>query len=182
MWPEGKVRQGQRSGYHWLSLEGEIPLGSLIGLFPEIVLNRYVVVTSYDSGVMLPTPAQIASGWRVEGEFTYSPPIRMIRELEPLREDFDSEYYNECYVFCECKSLGRRYRGDFFQFDETSGEVQVFVNLLAFNLADCDEGILEGFWRQMERIAPQTYIAEGEGVVSIASKDQALIAKIVGSL
>lgn len=182
MAPRSRICQGHRCGYHWLSFDGEILLGSLLVSLPEITLNQYLAVTSHDSGLMLPTPAQIASGWRVEGEVTHSPLIRTIRELEFLRGDFDSEYYNECYVFCERKLLGPRYRGDFFQFDEASGELQVFVNLLAFNLADCDEGILEGFWRQMERVAPQTYIAEGEGVLSVASKDQALIAKIVGSL
>lgn len=173
------VRRGQNGAYHWLTATGDVYIGTLLGLCPEAVINRYLAVTSYDSGVSrLLSEEQVSAGWDRVGDVAYSP---LITSLAPLRYQDDGPGYpgyDEWYVFPERRELGEVFRGNFFDFQPGGTQILVFVNMFAFVLHDPAPympGILDVFWNQLILIRPETFIADGRDCLTLVSTNEDLI-------
>lgn len=61
---------GSRGSYEWLVTNEDF---NLLQLCPEVVLGKYVAVTSIDSSEFVPTARETATGWQSHGKIAYSP-------------------------------------------------------------------------------------------------------------
>ncbi len=113
---------GKRDSYQWLATSAH-NIDDLLVACPAIMLENYVAVTSFDSGMLMVTDEQKLSGWHQSGGITYSPRIQSL-EMVPLHE-----LYDEWYVFRAPFDLGEIRNGNIFEHPEPCpGHVEVFVN------------------------------------------------------
>jgi len=75
------VRRGLQAPYHWLTATGDVYMGTLMEVCPEAVLNRYLAVTSFDSGVRRITEDERLAGWHLRGDIAYSPRVASVQSL-----------------------------------------------------------------------------------------------------
>jgi hypothetical protein len=175
---ERTFHKGVHGDYHWLTVTGDVYMGTLLGLRPEAVLNRYLAVTSRDSGVRTLSEGDTATGWDLRGDIAYSPLITSVDSLEFQRDGLEFPGYDEWYVFETPRGIGRVFRGNYFEFQPGRGEILVFVNSPAFVLNDPEPympGILDIFWNQLKMIQPETFIADGGECLTLVSKKQGLL-------
>jgi hypothetical protein len=59
---------GQRGEYHWLTAGDDVYMGTIVGRCPEIVMGRYLAVTSIDSGEPWLTERQVQADGNVGRE------------------------------------------------------------------------------------------------------------------
>ena len=52
---------GIRDDYDWLV--ATCSMGDLLGVCPQIVTGKFVAVTAFDSGSLVPTEEKTAKGW-----------------------------------------------------------------------------------------------------------------------
>ncbi len=64
---------GSQGAYEWLVTDENF---DLLQLCPEIVLAKYVAVTSIDSGHFVPTEQETAAGCQSRGKIGYSPKLK----------------------------------------------------------------------------------------------------------
>src|ERR1700756_4414745 len=74
-----EVTVGVHDEYEWLA--SEHCLDDLLKLCPEIVLGKYIAVTSVDSGHYFPTREELAAGWENRGGIAYSPIVEKVEAL-----------------------------------------------------------------------------------------------------
>lgn len=148
---------GQRNGYGWVEWEWRSQfLSGLLSAFPQLVVKRYLVNTSFDSGPLSVSPEKISRGWRKHSKLALSPLIGDISEV-PLC------HYSEWYVFPS---------------PVTFDDYKDFINYGGFSLELPDFSELqEGFWRQLERLAPESFLAEGDNLICV-TKDADLFRQL----
>jgi hypothetical protein len=169
---------GSHRAYDWLTTEHS--LQELVRLCPELVLDKYLAVTSIDSGPMIPNNAQKAAGWRCCGGIAYSPRIQSIDQLPKERGD---EGFDEWYIFRGPVDLGETSRGNIFEGPFTPGRVAVFVNYYGFRLDDpAMRALVDLFWKQLERIQPESYIADGSDCLTFITDDKELFRSVGDAL
>src|SRR5579864_4203176 len=93
---------GSQSSYEWLVTDEDF---DLLELCPEIVLGKYVAVTSIDSGELVPTDKEAAAGWWSRARIAYSPKVENADDLP--REEWD-----EWYIFNTPADLGTSHLGE----------------------------------------------------------------------
>jgi hypothetical protein len=172
------VRTGVHAPYRWLTATDEVYMGTLLRLCPEAVLNRYLAVTSYDSGVRRLSETERSSGWSLRGDVAYSPLVTSVDSLQFQRDGLDGPGYDEWYVFQGPRDLGRVFQGNPFEFQPGCGQILVFVNTPAFVLHDPAPympDILDIFWNQLALLQPETFIADGRDFLTLVSKNEALV-------
>lgn len=161
-----RMTVGMHGQYEWLVCEH--CLDDLLRLCPEIVLDKYIAITSTDSGSFFPTTEQVSSGWTIRNGIAYSPSIKVVETLP--REGWD-----EWYVFDAPADLGgmAAQRSNPFVASLSRGEVYAFINYndLGLHLPD-HSGIARYFWKQFDWIRPQSYIGESGNYLFIISKDK----------
>jgi hypothetical protein len=145
-------------------------MGDLLEECPQCVLDRYIAVTSFDSGPLYLNDIENANGWESRNGVTYSPRIHTIEGL-PYDNCFD-----EWYVFDEAPDLGRLCdRGtNIFDSEQTPGCVYDFVNFgfgFSLHLPDRD-ALTELFWKQLGWIQPTAYIADGNQLTWVSRDKQ----------
>ncbi len=183
MGPEGEgdrriIRRVVNGDYHWLTAAGDVYLGTLLSVCPEIVLGRFVAVTSYDSGFLELGDRNSAAGWIAQDNIAYSPRISSIDILSFQRDGADSPGYDEWYVFPEERRLNPVFEGYYFEFKPDAGEILVFVNWFAFVLHDPEPympDILDRFWDQLRSIGPAAFIADGRDCLTLVCRDEAIV-------
>lgn len=110
---------GEYGCYQWLVTDLQF---DLFQACPEIILGKYVAVTSFDSGPLEPTDKEKASGWQSRGKIAYSPKIQNVEELP--REGWD-----EWYILNNPAHLGTSHlQENIFEVPNEQGHVSVFVN------------------------------------------------------
>jgi hypothetical protein len=129
-------RRGLHGPYHWLTVTGDVFIGTLLRLCPEVVLNRYLAVTSLDSGIRRLSEEETEAGWQLRGDVAYSPLVTSVDTLRYQRDGPEFPGYDEWYVFETPRELGRVFHGNFFEFQAGRGEILTFVNTFAFVLHD----------------------------------------------
>ena len=143
---------GSRGAYKWLSSRHE--LKDLLRLCPSVVLEKYIAVTSIDSGHLHPIDVEKLAGWESRQGIGYSP---LVQSVETLPRDG----WDEWYVFAQPVDLGvSRLGSNIFDPALKAGEVGVFVNY-AFALHPPDRASLADlFWNQHDHIQPESYISD----------------------
>src|SRR3954470_18002598 len=99
----------------WLS-STELTLDDLPEVCPQIVAGKYVAITSFDSGSLVPTQEEKALGWEYRAGVAYSP---RITSPDILPHDG----YDEWYVSKEQFDLGELKTGNIFEMEFRKGQV-----------------------------------------------------------
>lgn len=164
--PESRLAVGSRNGYEWLVCRANAT--DLLRLCPEVVLGRYVAVTSLDSGPVCLNDIDRAAGWEFAGGIAYSPKIQQVEMLP--RDQFD-----EWYVFVQPANLGEAAPSpqNIFESEIEQGKVHRFVNFGGFALhAPEDADLARLFWQQLDWIHPESYMADGDYLNFVSANKQ----------
>src|SRR5579872_356686 len=159
---------GSQGVYEWLVTDEQF---DLLQLCPEIVLGKYVAVTSIDSGQLMPTDKETAAGWHSREKIAYSPKSQHAEELP--REGWD-----EWYIFNNPTELGTSHlQENIFEVPRGRGHLCVFVNY-CFALHQPEmESIAALFWQQMDWARPESYVADND-YLNFVSMNKALFASV----
>jgi hypothetical protein len=169
---------GSRAEYQWLSM-AECDISKLLRLCLDVVLGKYLAVTSIDGTTLQLTDQEKSNGWstpedakvfrgtswsspeyRDEWKVAYSSRLTSIHGLP-------NETHESCAGFNE-----------WYTFDQpmAAGEMEVFVNWMGFRLYDPQyKWAAARFWEQMTRLAPESYIGDGT-VFTFVTRSAALFA------
>jgi len=161
------VTEGKHGQFFWLerSIEQRAvdrPMISLAKHCPKVLLNRYVVVTSLDSGPLHLNHNQLNAGWERVGRLAISPRISNAADVPYC-------WFDEWYVFDDRVP--------------STLDIEVFVNKGTFSLGDPNPTIdtmyigsdasvrerlvaaavalRETFWAQLDQLNPESYVANG---------------------
>jgi hypothetical protein len=110
---------GSQGQYEWLVTDEPF---DLLQACPEIVLGKYIAITSSDSGPLVLTDKERAEGWESRGQIAYSPKVGTVEGLP--RTDYD-----EWYIFRSPADLGTSHLGEnIFEVPQEQGHLSVLVN------------------------------------------------------
>jgi len=175
---------GSHGEYQWLTM-AESDISTFLGLCPDVELGKFLAVTSIDGTTLQLTDEEKRNGWstaedgkvfrgtawsspeyRDDWKVAYSPRLTSIHGL-PNETHEECDYgYHEWYVF---------------ERPGPPGEMEVFVNWVTFRLYDPKfKWCADRLWEQMERLAPESYVAEGT-VFTFATRNKALYAKALAA-
>jgi len=159
---------GSEGHYEWLVTDQQF---DLLQLCPEVVVGKYVAVTSIDSGALVPTEKETAAGWQTRGKIAYSPQIQNV-------EDLPREAWDEWYIFDVRADLGISHLSEnVFEAPQGQGHLNVFVNYcLGLHRPEMKE-LTTLFWQQMERIRPESYVADND-YLNFVSANKTLFAAV----
>jgi hypothetical protein len=93
---------GIQGPYEWLVTDQQF---DLLQICPDVVLGKYVAITSLDSGPLVSTDEEKAAGWENRGNIAYSPKVQDVGSLP--RADYD-----EWYTFSDPSDLGTGHIGE----------------------------------------------------------------------
>lgn len=164
---------GSQGRYQWLVTDENLDL--LLKLCPEIVLGKYVAVTSIDSGQLLPTDKETSAGWQSRSKIAYSPKVENA-------EDLPREGWDEWYIFTTPTDLGTSHLAEnIFEVPQDQGHLSVLVNY-GFALHPPERAELSDlFWQQMTRIHAESYVADND-FLTFVTMHEALFARIRDAL
>lgn len=145
----GNRLTGEWCNFRWFQA-GDLSLGALVQVVPELVRDRFVVVTSFDSGPLRLRSEDIASGWLQLGSLAVSPKSAVPSSL-PLGE------WDEWFVFEEMPCVQ---------------SPEVFINYGGFSLQpdpkdQWQQAMLERFWGQLAEWWPESHLAEGDNLICV---------------
>jgi hypothetical protein len=168
---------GTHAAYQWLTT-GQDHLDDLLLACPQAVLDKYIAVTSLDSGPLTPTDEEISDGWQSREEIAYSPKIQSVEKLA----HGECAGYDEWYVFETPTDLGKVFEGNIFEAPLHPGIVATFVNFGGFGFHDPGmKALVDLFWKQLDYICPESYIADGN-VLNFVTRDNSLFAVVLRAL
>jgi hypothetical protein len=179
----GMIFTGTHGQYRWLT-SAEQYMGDMVRLCPDVLLGRYVTVTSIDSGSPWLTDAQRTGGWSLRSGMAYSPRLTRVEELLYQRDGNDSPGDDEWYLFRAAPThLGEILAGNPFEKgnEPRPGRLLVFVNWAAFVLHDSGptaQSITQMFWEQMGWVQPDVYISDGRDNLTFVCNDEALFRSV----
>jgi hypothetical protein len=150
---------GKYDCFYWLTSTEDYS-GTILEVCPEVVLGRYLAVTSVDGGVMRLTESQLAAGWEVRRGIGYSLKLDRVGDVPHQLDGPDAPGYDELYTFEDRCDLGERSQGNIFleQFAPAPGRTAVFVSWSSFVLHSSDPNVqplLDLFWPQLWRLNPE---------------------------
>lgn len=150
---------GEKNGYYLIEWQNRNAfLDDLLYSFPQLVIGRFLLNTSFDSGPLRLSDVEIEQGWLSIRGFALSPQIESIEQI-PF------EGYSEWYAF------------------ETSfdvGEYRSFINFGGFSLFDeffADSA--DRFWSQILAMDAESYFAEGDNLIC-ATKNRVVFEQMCG--
>lgn len=160
---------GKQGPYEWLVTDQQF---DLLQVCPDVVLGKYVAITSCDSGPLVSTDEEKAAGWKNRGNIAYSPKVQNVGSLP--RADYD-----EWYIFSDPTDLGTGHVGEnIFEVPQDQGHVSVFVNY-GFALHPPERAKLtDFFWPQLARINPESYVADND-YLTFVSANKALFVSVL---
>jgi SAM-dependent methyltransferase len=160
---------GTHGDYEWLSTEHSFE--DLLRQCPQMVLGKYVAIASYDGGRLLLSDDNRAAGWQSRMDIAFSPRVESIAKLPRYMRD-------EWYIFADRADLSRISAGvgtDLAACLEGE-QVYPFVDFGGFGLHIPQWAATAAlFWKQFDRIRPQTYIADNNDILTIVSSDKRLV-------
>ncbi len=168
------ILTGSHGAYLWLTTDDH-DLRTLLQRSPQALLGKYIAVTSIDSGHLVLNDEEKLAGWQSRKQIAYSPEIK---SLENLRYGFCAGF-DEWYVSESPIDLGQLRRDNVFESPMAPGEVITFVNFGGFALHEpANRGLIDLFWKQMDWIQPESYIADSDQFLSFASQNQSLFTSV----
>src|SRR5262249_22245176 len=140
-------------------------------LCPDIVLGKYVAITSIDSGQFVLTDKETEAGWQSRGRIAYSPKIQNIGDLRHAGWD-------GWYVFDHPSELGTSHLAEnIFEVPHEQGHVSVFVNYrLVLNQPEM-KNLAHLFWQQIALIQPESFVADND-YLNFVSANKPLFASV----
>jgi hypothetical protein len=175
------IYTGSQGEYFWLTSTEDYG-GTLLRVCPEIVIDKYLAVTSVDGGMSWLTDGRLARGWRTHQGVGYSPRIGSIEEVPHQYDGPDAAGYDEFYVFASPCDLGERIQDNIFleQFAPAPGRVVVFVGWASFTLHDPGQAqdLVALFWPQLLRLQPESYVADGDKCLTFISRKKELVERL----
>jgi hypothetical protein len=159
---------GSQGLYEWLVTDQQF---DLLQVCPEIVLGKYIAITSFDSGPLIPTDSEKADGWESRGQIAYSPKVERVETLPRAG-------YDEWYIFGIPTDLGVSHLAEnVFEVSQGPGHVSVLVNYcLALHRPEMKD-LATMFWKQIEWIRPESYVADSD-YLNFVSKNKTLFASV----
>jgi len=154
---KSKLEIGTTGEYQWLTATKE-SIDSILSACPQVVLDKYLAITSLDSGPVALSEEELNLGWESRNCIAYSKKIQSIEKLP-------HEWYDEWYVFNTPTDMGKLWEGNVFDVPLQRGAVATFVNFGDFCLQDPDPArqvLADLFWTQLEAVRPESYIADGD--------------------
>ena len=173
---------GSRGRYQWFT-SSEHYLGDIVRSCPEVLLGRYLAVTSTDSGE--PTWAQKLPGWECTKRVAYSPRLDSTEGISYQLHGPENAGFDEWYLFEARTELGEVI-GDENPWTEEfrsrpGARIVAFVNhYFSPDLPDDVRSSL--FWDQMERILPESYISDGAKCVTFVTGNDDLFQSVCRAL
>lgn len=163
---------GSHDSYDWLVTDQAF---DLLRICPDVVLGKYIAITSFDSGPLVLTDEEKGAGWQSRSEIAYSPKISG-------SEAVPRDQYDEWYIFETPADLGVSHiRENIFEAPQGKGHVNVVVN---YNFAPHppERATLAGlFWPQISWIHPESYVADND-YLTFATLNQVLFAKVLDTV
>lgn len=139
------MTSGRHKNYYWIEW-GQLSLKDLLGRVPDIVLDRCLVNTSFDSGSLMLSDEEREQGWCSTGVVTYSPRISDVLSIP-------SDQFDEWLVFSQPADVQ---------------DWKPFVNYCGLSLTDPQYASLQTeLWEQIERVRPESYLADGDRLIFI---------------
>jgi hypothetical protein len=170
---DDRITSGSHGEYQWL-ISTVHYVGTLIKRTPEVVLNRYLAVTSIDSGTPRLAEAQERAGWQLRKGVAYSPRLRDVEQLPDYQvHGEDAAGFDGWYIFTEPRDLGEASHGNVFT-DLQPGRTLVFASYFDFVLDTVDaeqKELIDRFWKQLEWIQPESYIADCDKCLTFVTKN-----------
>ncbi len=159
---------GSEGTYYWLVTDQQF---DLLEVCPEVVLGKYVAITSIDSGPLTPTDEELRAGWEAHEKIAYSPKIEHATDLP--RSGWD-----EWYIFSTPTDLGISHLAEnIFEVPQQQGHLSVFVNYcLALHQPEMKD-LIDMFWRQIARVRPESYLADNDNL-NFVTMNRSLFAKV----
>lgn len=162
---------GTHGEYSWVSTTS-FGIDDLLEVCPAVLLNKFVAVTSCDSGPLPLDEQSLAAGWRIQNGIAYSPQITS-PDLFPYHVHFD-----EWYVFPEIAG-----------FDKVRGanpkpeSMEIYVNYyFRFDNPDTQH-LATAMWQLLEQLRPESYIAEADwGWMTLITRNQKVFETLVDTL
>ena len=171
---------GNHGKYFWLQ-HSSLSLNFLLKRYPEFLLRKYLIVTSFDSGPLQPSNLEFNQGWLQHNDLAILPSVQSVDYLP--RDQFD-----EWYIFSHTPLLE---------------DFKVFVNDCSFSLRD-PSFLMEGtdptwdlvgirenierlkemqelFWLQVKLKEVETYISTGNNLI-VATQEESLYKRLIKSI
>ena len=175
---------GSRGPYRWFVTKHD-DLSTLIKSCPQSLANKYIAVTSLDSGPKILTDEEKSLGWHSRNEIAYSPQITLSEDGH-LKGVWAGQCggYDEWYVFESPHDLGALCDGNVFESDLLAGKIWTFVNYAdGFALHNPEMSDLTGlFWKQLEWIQPESFIADGGPYMTFVSRNESIFVATCNAL
>lgn len=139
---------GVHGEFRWLESAAH-SIQDVLGLCPELVTNKGMVVTSFDSGPLVPSDDELRRGWRLKGSVLHIPSVEAVPRIP-------HEIFDEWYIFPSAPP---------------QREFAVFVNYDWFTLGPAIVSSAQSnsrwdlkrmqrlFWQLLETAAPESYLA-----------------------
>jgi hypothetical protein len=150
------------NAYQWLvSTDRQL---DVLECCPDVVLGKYVAITSFDSGPLRLTEEQRSAGWVSHDEIAYSPKIQHVNTVPQA-------YFSELYVFGAPTNLGVLADRDrnLFGSEMQQGQVHAFVNF-DFGFHDPEYADLAHmFWQQLGWMKAESYLAQNDYLIFVTA-------------
>lgn len=157
-----KITTGKEGSYFWLQVL-QLVNGHIIERVPEVLSEKHLVITSFDSGKLVLTEEEIQLGFKNYGDVTAIPPGV---QLEKIPEGGGDEWY----IFDG-------------EIPSKIQSVHVFVNWLGFHFDESDKvkDLQKQFWSQLEELKPESYLGD-TNILLFATRNKSLFDKVLNSL
>lgn len=170
------VNVGTHGDYEWLTTEHSFD--DLLRLCPEIVLGKYIAISSFDSGCYFPSDEEKAAGWEKPNDIAYSPKVQDALALP--RDGWDEWYVFENRV--DLGDMSNRHKNP-FEIGVVEGHVYPFVNSDGYGIHDPrNKAVADLFWEQFDWIYPESYISDGASYLTVVTANKELFASVFQTL
>jgi hypothetical protein len=175
---------GVHGEYQWLTML-DYEISNLLRLCPDVVLNKYLAITSIDGRTLQLSDQEKSAGWwttdearvfrgsswghredRDDWKVAYSPRMNSLHGLP-------DETHEECCVGFD----------EWFVFEAPAPivEMETFVNWLGLRVYDPEwKSEVDRLWEQIVRLRPESYLADGT-VFTYATRNPGLFAEVLAA-
>lgn len=154
-----RARHTVRNGYQILDWadSSKLTIFRLWQLFPELVIGKHLVNTSFDSGFLTLSETERRKDWRMVGNLAHTSPVEDIDEI-PFG------HFDEWLIFSRPANVS---------------SFNTLVNYLQFTPVDFEwTEKIEEFWSQVDLLEPLNVIGQNYRVY-LATKDEELAQRIL---
>ena len=142
--------RGFYNKYSWFqTFDTDFTIDRFLKEFKQHLIDKYVSVTSFDSGGLYISDEEKQAGWLDIDEIATSPAIKK-------ETDIPTAGYDEWYVFTK-RPLKIKLK-------------DVYVNYVGFNLAE-NSDLVKNFWLDLEFNQPVMYVAEGDSLIVVTTDE-----------